>query len=683
MPHETLLLEIGTEELPPKSLMALKTAFAENLKKALDDRQFNYGDVTAFATPRRLAVRIAACEDVQPEQKIQKKGPKLSAAFDSNGQPTKALNGFLKSCGITDPNLLEQEETEKGAWVVYRSTQAGATLSSEIQAMLIEATATLPIAKRMRWQSYRTEFVRPVRWLVALFGKELLNCAFHGRTASASTYGHRAMNGDAPILLSHADQYEAKLEAGFVIAGFEKRQALINEQLNNAASARDAIASDDPALLEEVTALTEWPHVLSGDFDPAFLAVPEEALISAMREHQRYFHLRDAAGQLQPSFLTVANLESLQPEQVVAGNERVIRPRLTDAQFFYNKDLQKPLEDALAQLNQVVFQNELGSFGDKARRISALAGIIAKRLGSNEAEAARAGLLAKTDLISLMVGEFPELQGIMGSYYAQAQGESSVIADSILAHYLPRFSGDQLPSSMTACAVAIADRIDTLVGLFGIGQPPTGSKDPFALRRQSLAVVRICIEVPIDLNLMALLEASAQLHTVNCETAPVMAYILDRFENLLTERGAKWDSIRAIRARPSGIHNLWTASLDIKSLDRFRETDASTLVIKAQKRVQNIIDKAGPIATGGVNPKHFNVPVEAQLIECIASLDAVQNESIDIRLAKVAHSAETIDSYFKEVMVMDENLTIRENRLNTLNHLNRALTDIAAFNLLQ
>jgi len=292
-------------------------------------------------------------------------------------------------------------------------------------------------------------------------------------------------------------------------------------------------------------------------------------------------------------------------------------------------------------------------------------------------------LLAKTDLISLMVGEFPELQGIMGSYYAQAQGESSVIADSILAHYLPRFSGDQLPSSMTACAVAIADRIDTLVGLFGIGQPPTGSKDPFALRRQSLAVVRICIEVPIDLNLMALLEASAQLHTAGCETAPVMAYILDRFENLLTERGAKWDSIRAIRARPSGIHNLWTASLDIKSLDRFRETDASTLVIKAQKRVQNIIDKAAPNATGGVNSKHFNVPVEAQLIECIASLDDVQNESIDIRLAKVAHSAETIDSYFKEVMVMDENLTIRENRLNTLNHLNRALTDIAAFNLLQ
>ena len=236
---------------------------------------------------------------------------------------------------------------------------------------------------------------------------------------------------------------------------------------------------------------------------------------------------------------------------------------------------------------------------------------------------------------------------------------------------------------MTACAVAIADRIDTLVGLFGIGQPPTGSKDPFALRRQSLAVVRICIEVPIDLNLMALLEASAQLHTVNCETAPVMAYILDRFENLLTERGAKWDSIRAIRARPSGIHNLWTASLDIKSLDRFRETDASTLVIKAQKRVQNIIDKAGPIATGDVNPKHFNVPVEAQLIKCIASLDAVQNESINTRLAKVAQSAETIDSYFKEVMVMDENVTIRANRLNTLDHLNHALTDIAAFNLLQ
>jgi glycyl-tRNA synthetase beta chain len=425
MRHETLLIEIGTEELPPKSLMALKTAFAENLRKALDDRQFNYGKVTAFATPRRLAVQIAACENLQPEQLIQKKGPKLSAAFDNDGQPTKALSGFLKSCGITDPDLLEREETEKGAWVVYRSTQAGATLSSEIQAILIEATATLPIAKRMRWQSYRAEFVRPVRWLVALYGNEILNCHFHDRTADAKTYGHRAMYGDDPIILSHADDYEAGLEAGFVIVSFEKRQALISEQLEAAASVRGAIASDDPALLEEVTALTEWPRVLGGDFDPAFLAVPEEALISAMREHQRYFHLRDNAGQLQPNFLTVANLESLQPEEVVAGNERVIRPRLTDAQFFYNKDLQKPLEDALDQLNQVVFQNALGSFGDKARRISTLSGLIAKSLGENEAVAARAGLLAKTDLVSLMVGEFPELQGIMGSYYAKAQGESS------------------------------------------------------------------------------------------------------------------------------------------------------------------------------------------------------------------------------------------------------------------
>lgn len=683
MRRETLLLEIGTEELPPKSLMALKTAFAENLKKALNDRQFNFGEVTAFATPRRLSVRIAACDDVQPEQLIQRRGPKLSAAFDSDGQPTKALSGFLKSCGITDPDLLAQETTEKGAWVVYRSAQAGATLSSEIQAMLVDATATLPIAKRMRWQSHRTEFVRPVRWLVALYGQDVLKCEFHGRTAGANTYGHRAMHGEDPIMLSHADDYETKLEAGFVIASFEKRQALIKEQLNAAASTKGAIASDDPALLEEVTALTEWPRVLSGNFDAGFLAVPEEALISAMREHQRYFHLRDAAGQLQPSFLTVANLESLQPEQVVTGNERVIRPRLTDAQFFYNKDLQKPLEEALRQLNQVVFQNELGSFGDKARRISALAGIIAKSLGETGAEAERAGLLAKTDLISLMVGEFPELQGIMGRYYAKAQGESSLIADSIQDHYLPRFSGDQLPNTITACAVAIADRIDTLVGLFGIGQPPTGSKDPFALRRQSLAVVRICIEVPLNLDLKMLLEASAQHHAVECKTAPVMAYILDRFENLLTERGAKWDSVRAIRARPSGIYNLLTASQDIASLDRFRETGASVLVIKAQKRVQNIIDKAGPSATSEIDPALFNVPIEAQLIRCIASIEAVRTESIDVRLESVANSAETIDSYFKDVMVMDDNLRVRENRLNTLNHLNQALADIAAFNLLQ
>ena len=486
-----------------------------------------------------------------------------------------------------------------------------------------------------------------------------------------------------PITLSHADHYEASLEAGFVIASFETRQALINDQLNAAALAKAGIASDDPALLEEVTALTEWPQVLSGDFDPGFLAVPEEALISAMREHQRYFHLRDESGKLQPSFLTVANLESLQPHQVVAGNERVIRPRLADAQFFYKKDLQKPLDTALEQLNQVVFQNELGSFGDKARRISALAGFIANSLGENQAEAARAGLLAKTDLISLMVGEFPELQGIMGSYYAKAQGESPSVAESIEAHYLPRFSGDTLPKTMIACAVAMADRIDTIVGLFGIGQPPTGSKDPFALRRQSLAVVRICIEVPIDLNLAGLIQESARLHAGAFSTAPVMDYILDRFENLLTERGAKWDSIRAIRAKSGGINNLFRASQEITSLDRFRETEASTLVIKAQKRVQNILEKSGAVTAGDINPDHFNVAVEAQLSNCIASIQAVKSEPIDARLAEVANSAETIESYFEEVMVMDDNLTIRENRLNTLRQLSQALTAIAAFNLLQ
>jgi len=682
MHKETLLLEIGTEELPPKSLMALKNAFAENITKALDDRQFSHGAVTAFATPRRLAVCLALCDAIQPEQLIQRKGPKLSAAYDNDGQPTKALSGFMKSCGISDPGLLEQEETAKGAWVVYRSTQAGASLTSEIQAIVNDATATLPIAKRMRWQSHRTEFVRPVRWLLALYGNAVIDCQFHGKAASATTYGHRAMHR-GPITLSHADHYEASLEAGFVIASFETRQALINDQLNAAALAKAGIASDDPALLEEVTALTEWPQVLSGDFDPGFLAVPEEALISAMREHQRYFHLRDEGGKLQPSFLTVANLESLQPHQVVAGNERVIRPRLADAQFFYKKDLQKPLDTALEQLNQVVFQNELGSFGDKARRISALAGFIANSLGENQAEAARAGLLAKTDLISLMVGEFPELQGIMGSYYAKAQGESPSVAESIEAHYLPRFSGDTLPKTMIACAVAMADRIDTIVGLFGIGQPPTGSKDPFALRRQSLAVVRICIEVPIDLNLAGLIQESARLHAGAFSTAPVMDYILDRFENLLTERGAKWDSIRAIRAKSGGINNLFRASQEITSLDSFRETEASTLVIKAQKRVQNILEKSGAATAGDINPGHFNVAVEAQLSNCIASIQAVKSEPIDARLAEVANSAETIESYFEEVMVMDDNLTIRENRLNTLRQLSQALTAIAAFNLLQ
>ena len=682
MNKSSLLLELGTEELPPKSLKTLKDALGTNLSRALSDRQFEHGTVSTFATPRRLGVLIETCNDTQPEQFVERRGPSLKAAYGDDHQPTKALLGFLKSCGTDNVADLEHLETDKGAWLVYRAHHQGATLASEFQTILEEAVNGLPIAKRMRWGNLRSEFVRPLRWLLALHGKNILDCTLFGQPSGRITQGHRAMYGGA-VTIDMPEDYPSQLQSANVIACFETRRDQIVAELAKAAENRGGILTDDPDLIDEVTALTEWPIVLGGEFDPNFLEVPEEALISAMREHQRYFHLRNAQGDLEPCFLTVANLESSDPALIIKGNERVIRPRLADAQFFFKRDLNRPLSDAADQLNQVVFQNELGSFGEKAERISQLAAFIAQEIGEDPLLAERASKLAKTDLVSLMVGEFPDLQGIMGRYYALAQNEEAVVADAIRDHYLPRFSGDRLPSNAIGCVVALADRIDTLVGLFGIGQPPTGSKDPFALRRQSLAIVRICIDFPIKISLKTVLRKAAALHSESYSTDPVLAYILDRFENLMADQGVALDEIRAIRGRSSGIDNLTTAAADIVSIGSFRTTEAGLKVINTQKRVKNIVEKSDQLAPGKISKDLFKSDVEFALLKAIDHLGSKLTTDFSEQLAAVSVSAESVANYFDSVMVMDDDALIRENRLNTLRSLNATLTQIAAFDALQ
>ena len=683
MSSPSLLLEIGMEELPPKSLQTLEKAFAQGIEKSLKARQFDYGAVQSFATPRRLAVLISDCNAQQPDQLVERKGPSLAAAYQADGTTSKALAGFMRSCGVEDASDLTQIQTDKGTWLAYRQLKPGASLAAEMPAILFETVEQLPIAKRMRWQNRRDEFVRPVRWLTVLHGDEVLACELFGQVAGRDTYGHRSMTDGEAISLETADQYETVLHSAFVIANFEARRNRIDSQLHEAARDLSGQLTNDPSLLDEVSALCEWPEVLSGQFDTAFLSVPEEALISAMREHQRYFHLRDDRGQLKSNFLTVANIVSRDPATVIAGNERVIHPRLADAKFFYDKDLNRSLGDAQKQLDLVIFQHSLGSYGDKTARVAGLTAFIAESLGQETQAPIRAAQLAKADLVSNMVGEFPELQGIMGRYYALSEGEPEAVANAIRDHYLPRFSGDVLPESPVSYILALADRLDTLVGLFSIGQPPSGSKDPFALRRQTLAIVRICIETPISLPLDALLAEAARPFDSDFDVSLVKTYLLDRFENLLTDQGAQWDTVRAIRGRASGVTDLYAAAQDIKTLDQFRSNQASSIVIASQKRVQNIIEKSADVPTRPVLAEQFCEDAERTLWQWIETLIASESASLESRLSLVISGATALENYFDDVMVNTEDPNLRENRLNTLRQLNKALTELAAFNVLQ
>ncbi|EMR12653.1 glycyl-tRNA ligase subunit beta [Methylophaga lonarensis MPL] len=685
-----LLIELGTEELPPTSLAKLSAAFAEHFSAQLIQAGLEFAQIKPYASPRRLALVVESLQVSQADRQIERRGPAVTAAFDEEGNPTKALVGFAGSCGVSVDDL-ETTETDKGAWLVFRQLQAGEATANLLPGMIEQALHLLPIAKRMRWGALPGEFVRPVHWLVVLFGEEVVPCQLLGVTSGRDTLGHRFHHPDK-ICIATPATYAPQLQTeGHVMVDMTARREAIRGQVMELARQLGGEAVINPDLLDEVTGLVEWPCALSGSFDPKFLALPAEALISSMEGHQKYFAVRAADGQLLPNFITVSNIESRDPAQVVAGNERVILPRLSDAAFFWDTDRKSPLAARAEQLKTIVFQHQLGSLYDKSQRVAKLAEQLAKWLGADAALAGRAAELAKCDLVTEMVGEFPELQGIMGRYYAQLDGENPELAEAIDEQYLPRFAGDKLPETRTGQILAIAEKLDTLVGLFGIGQPPSGVKDPFALRRAALGMLRIIIERELDIDLLKMLQyAETNLQKVLTESnssQAVMQYCYERLRAYVIEQGFRPDEYEAVLAvqpvRPLDFMQRLRAVADFRGLP---EAEA---LAAANKRIGNILrknnDHSDDIAVDvTLLQDEAEKALAAKLTDVTEALTPLMvNADYAASLSLLATLRTTIDSFFDEVMVMADDPAIRRNRLALLNRLRALFLGVADISSLQ
>jgi len=689
MATQDFLVELGTEELPPKALKLLSDAFTRGIAKGLEDAGVDFGKVEAFAAPRRLAVRIRDLSDAQPDKPVEKRGPAVKAAFDDAGNPTRALTGFANSLGIT-PEQLDTLETDKGSWVVYRTVEKGKPTVELLPDLVDQSLAALPIPKRMRWGAHRTEFVRPVHWLIMLYGNKVIDTPIMNLTPGNKTRGHRFHCPKELIVPTPADYEVVLKQEGYVLADFAERREQIRagvEELARTEANGQAVIDED--LLDEVTALNEWPVPLMGRFEKRFLEVPAEALISSMKEHQKYFHVVDSNNQMLPLFITVANLESKDPSQVISGNEKVIRPRLADAAFFYETDRKTRLEDRIEALKPIVFQDKLGSLYDKSVRVAALASKIADAIDSDPALAERAAMLAKTDLVTEMVLEFTDLQGIMGQYYAADDGEHADVAKALNEQYMPRFAGDDLPTTLTGCAVAIADRIDSLVGLFGINQPPSGTRDPFALRRASLGVLRIIIEQKLPLDLQTLCEWAEENFTVLSEqgtASTVVDYMLERFRAHYDEQGISAEVYLAVHARRP------TRPLDfdrrVKAVEAFRQLPEAQALAGANKRVSNILDKQGGDSIGEtVDNALLQDSAEKALAEQVEEqarkvLPLFEQGDYASALSSLASLRKPVDTFFDEVMVMADDEAVRNNRLALLNRLRNLFLRVADISLL-
>ncbi|MDO8826995.1 glycine--tRNA ligase subunit beta [Methylophaga sp.] len=684
------LLELGTEELPPKALSTLSDALLKGIEKGLTEAELSFSASKAYASPRRLAVVINGLQTHQADRQVEKRGPAVTAGFDEDGNPTKALQGFARSCGV-DVDALETLETDKGAWLVYREQQAGQAAGELLPEIVKQALAALPIPKRMRWGSLSEEFVRPVHWLILMLGDEVIPASLLGVQSDQLSYGHRFHHPHA-IRISTAQTYAPQLlSEGHVMVDFAQRREAIRGQVNELASQLGGQAIIDDELLDEVTGLVEWPVALSGEFDKRFLELPSQALISSMQGHQKYFPVEDAAGKLLPFFITVCNIESRDPAQVIAGNERVILPRLSDAAFFWDTDRKRPLADRQEQLKTIVFQNQLGTVHDKSQRVAKLAGFIADKIGGDSTLAQRAAMLAKCDLVTEMVGEFPELQGIMGSFYARLDGEPEELALAMDEQYLPRFAGDALPQGKTGQALSLAEKIDTLCGLFGIGQPPSGAKDPFALRRAALGVLRIIIENNLDLDLAELLQQSVQSYdqqlTETDIVAPVLQYLFDRLRGYSADAGHHGDVFEAVLALQP------TRPLDfmqrMQAVSAFRAMEQAEALAAGNKRIDNILRKNDAYeADHQLNPDLLEEPAEQQLAETLKRVSAdvapmMQQADYTGVLRRLADMRESIDAFFDEVMVMAEDEAIRHNRLALLNQTRALFLGVADISRLQ
>jgi glycyl-tRNA synthetase beta chain len=684
-----LLIEIGTEELPPKALLKLSNAFTGGITDGLMKAELSFNAIESFASPRRLAVVVKGLDSAQADKEVERRGPAVAAAYDADGKPTKATEGFARSCGVT-ADQLETLKTDKGDWLAYRSTQKGQATAELIPAILIDALNKLPIPKRMRWGDLDSEFVRPVHWVVLLFGDEVIDTEILSVRSGRDTWGHRFHYPD-PICISEPSGYAAILkDTGKVLADFAERRELIRQQVTDAAKAAGGTAVIDESLLEEVTGLVEWPTAVVGSFEKRFLDVPPECLISAMKGHQKYFHMVDDAGKLMPNFITLSNIDSRHPEYVREGNERVIRPRLTDADFFWNQDRKQKLEAYSESLKSVVFQQKLGTVYDKSQRVADLAAKIATMIGGDAKLASRAATLAKCDLMSNMVGEFPELQGIMGRYYAQHDGEPSEVAAALDEQYMPRFAGDTLPQSKTGQSLAIADKLDTLIGIFGIGQLPSGDKDPFALRRAALGALRIIIEQRLDLDLLEMLNhASASnkgLFDNDSVTIQVFDFMMGRLKAYYQEQSIAPDTFEAVLVqRP-------TRPLDfdarLKAVTAFRQLSEAESLAAANKRISNILKKSEESIPTKVDGKLLQESAEKALhkdIEAMAKKVAplFAKRDYESALKQLAGLREVVDNFFDQVMVMAEDPKIRANRLALLGQLRGLFLEVADLSQLQ
>ena len=688
MTTQNFLVEIGTEELPPKALKTLATSFADNVEAELNQAGLTFDKIEWFAAPRRLAVKVLNLATQQPSKEIEKRGPAVSAAFDAEGKPTKAAEGWARGCGIT----VEQAEriaTDKGEWLVHRAKIEGQPTKNLLNDIVANALAKLPIPKPMRWADKTVQFIRPVHTVTMLLGDELIEGEILGVASARTIRGHRFL-GEKEFEIQHADQYPQLLrEKGSVVADFNERKAEILAKSQAKATALGGVADIEESLLEEVTSLVEYPNVLAAKFEERFLAVPAEALVYTMKGDQKYFPIYDKNGKLLPHFIFVSNINPEDPTAIIEGNEKVVRPRLTDAEFFFKTDLKQKLVDRLPRLETVLFQQQLGTLKDKTDRIEQLAGEIAKQIGADEAKAKRAGLLSKCDLMTNMVFEFTDTQGVMGMHYARHDGEDEEVAVALNEQYMPRFAGDELPKSLVASAVALADKFDTLTGIFGIGQAPKGSADPFALRRAALGALRIIVEKNLPLDLEDLVKKSAALFgdklTNQNVVADVVDFMLGRFRAWYQDEGIAVDVIQAVLAR----RPTRPADFDarVRAVSHFRTLDSAEALAAANKRVSNILAKADA-AIGEINLTACVEPAEKALAEAVLALRTevqplIAKGDYTAVLDKLANLRAPVDSFFDNVMVNAEDPALRQNRLAILNTLQDLFLQVADISLLQ
>ena len=688
MTTQNFLVEIGTEELPPKALKTLATSFADNVEVELNQAGLSFDKIEWFAAPRRLAVKVLNLATQQPSKEIEKRGPAVSAAFDAEGKPTKAAEGWARGCGIT----VEQAEriaTDKGEWLVHRAKIEGQPTKNLLNGIVANALAKLPIPKPMRWADKTVQFIRPVHTVTMLLGDELIEGEILGVASARTIRGHRFL-GEKEFEIQHADQYPQLLrEKGSVVADFNERKAEILAKSQAKATALGGVADIEESLLEEVTSLVEYPNVLAAKFEERFLAVPSEALVYTMKGDQKYFPIYDKDGKLLPHFIFVSNINPEDPTAIIEGNEKVVRPRLTDAEFFFKTDLKQKLVDRLPRLETVLFQQQLGTLKDKTDRVEQLAGEIAKQIGADEAKAKRAGLLSKCDLMTNMVFEFTDTQGVMGMHYARHDGEDEEVAVALNEQYMPRFAGDELPKSLVASAVALADKFDTLTGIFGIGQAPKGSADPFALRRAALGALRIIVEKNLPLDLEDLVKKSAALFgdklTNQNVVADVVDFMLGRFRAWYQDEGIAVDVIQAVLAR----RPTRPADFDarVRAVSHFRTLDSAEALAAANKRVSNILAKADA-AIGEINLTACVEPAEKALAEAVLALRTevqplIAQGDYTAVLDKLANLRAPVDSFFDNVMVNAEDPVLRQNRLAILNTLQDLFLQVADISVLQ